>query len=226
MQAEQRIRHDHHRDFETESETSRRSKHTMSLEDGCSIHEEGKAGFNKARSVHRRRCGMTRKVIGRLDSVQKILNPPPSRPLPPDPPSSSSARIDRAANILPPLRPVSPLAFVDYDDNASARPAPGWRKLGHEALNMRANEDAMRGLSYSETATTPPTPTPHRLNVEKRGGVSRPSEDAPRGSSHSETLAVLRHPNHAQQEPHVSYASEDTMRRRQRIRLVTKEDEA
>lgn len=44
---------------------------------------------------------------------------------------------------------------------------------------MRANEDAMRGLSYSETATTPPTPTPHRLNAEK-GAVSLALVKTPR----------------------------------------------
>lgn len=85
----------------------------------------------------------------------------------------------------------------------------------------------MRVLSYDKTANTPPIPPPHRFNVGKRVGIPRLSEGALRGLLHSETVATLRHPNHAQQEPHVSYASEDTMRRRrQQIRLVTEEDEA
>lgn len=230
MPTEQRIRHDRHRNVEIDSEKPRSVKHSMSLEDARSIHEEGKAEFNKTRSRstgHRRRCG-TREVIGRLDSVQRNLNPPRSRPLPPNPPSSSSARIGRTAHNLSPLRPVSPLTSVNYDDDASTRPSPlRWRKRGQEALNSRTNEDAIRGLSYDETANTPPIPPPHRFNVGKRVGISRTSEDAPRGPSHSETLATLRHSNHTQQEPHVSYASGDTMRgRRQQIRLVAEEDEA
>lgn len=229
MPTEQRIRHDRHRNVEIDSENSRSIKHSMSLEDARSIQEEGKVEFNKARSRstgHRRRCG-TREVIGGLDSVQKNLNPPSSRPLPPNPPSSSSARIGRTAHNLPPLQPISPLTFVNYDDDASTRPSLRWRKRGQEALNSRTNEDAMRGLSYHETANTPPIAPPRRFNEGKRVGISRPNEDAPRGPSHSETLATLRHPKHAQQEPHVSYASEDTMRRRrQQIRLVAEEDEA
>lgn len=245
MPTEQRIRHDRHRNVKSDSGNPRSVKHSMSLEDTRSINEEGKAEFNKARSRstgHRRRCG-TGEDIGRLDSVQKNLNPPPSRPFPPNLLSSLLARISRTAHTLPPPRPVSPLTFVNYDDGASACPSPlRWRKKGQEVLNSRTNEDAMRVLSYhetantppispphryDETANTPPIPPPHLFNVGKRVGILRLSEGALRGLSHSETLATLRHPNHAQQEPHVSYASEDTVRRRrQQIRLVTEEDEA
>lgn len=116
---------DRHRNFETDSGNPRSVRHTLSFEDARSIHEEGKAEFNKARSRstgNRRRCGMAREVIGRLDSMQRSLNPPPPRPLPPTPPTSSSARIGRTDHTLPPLRPVSPLTFVDYDHDGSALP--------------------------------------------------------------------------------------------------------
>lgn len=230
MPTEQRIRHDRHRNVKSDSGNPRSVKHSMSLEDTRSINEEGKAESNKARSRstgHRRRCG-TGEVIGRLDSVQRNLNPPLPRPFPPNILSSLLARIGRAAHTLSPPRPVSPLTFVNYDDDAFACPSPlRWRKKGQEVLNSRTNEDAMRVLSYDETANTPPIPPPHLFNVGKRVGIPRLSEGALRGLSHSETLAMLRHPNHAQQEPHVSYASEGTMRRRrQQIRLVTEEDEA
>ena len=258
MPTEQRIRHDRHRNVESDSGNPSSFKYSMSLEDARSIHEEGKAEFKNARSRstgHRRRCG-TRDVIRRFDSVQRNLSPPPSRPLPPNLPLSSSACIGRTTHTLPPLRPVSPLTFVNYDDDASACPSPlRWRKQGQEALNSRTNENAIRGISYNETANTttissphqydeisntlpippphrydktantPPIPLAHRFNVGNRVGIPRLSEDALRGLSHRETLATLRHPNHAQQEPHVSYASEDTTRRRrQQIRLVTEED--
>lgn len=268
MKTGQRTHQDGHRHPEAGSENPRCVKRTMSLEETRSIHDEGKAEFNKARSGstgNRRKCGITREVIGRFESVQRTLNPSPSRPFPPDPPSSSSASTSRTAQILPPLRPASLLTLVDYDDDSPARTAPLRRRhnQGQEARRYRTNDDAMRRLSYEETATTPyiplphwvsvknkagiygtnddamrrlsygetaatpPIPPHHRVSVKKKAGIPRPSEDAQRGSSHSETLAPLRRPTHTEQEPRALHTSDDTVRRRrQQIRLVTKEDGA
>lgn len=232
MKPKQRTHHDGHRHPEPNTEHPHSVKRNMSLQESRSIHEEGKAEFNKARSRstgNRRRCGMTREVIGSLENVQRTLNPTPSRPLPPTQPSSSSASISRTAHTLPPLRHASPLTLVDHDDDACAHPGPLCRRLNQEreAHNYRTNEDAMRRLSCGETATTPPIPPPHRVSVRKKAGIPRPGEDADRRSSHSETLAPLRRPTHTEQEPRVSHANDDTVRRwRQQIRLVTEEDGA
>lgn len=254
MKTGQRTHLDDHRHSEADSENPRRVKLTMSLEEARSIHGEGNAEF---------KCGITREVIGRFERVLRTLNPSLSRPLPPDPPSSSSASTSRTAHTLLPLRPASLLTLVDYDDDSSARTAPLRRRQsqGQEGRNYETNNDAMRRLSYGETATTPPispphlvsvkkkagiygtnddamrrlsygetaaTPPispPHRVSVKKKAGIPRPSEDAQRGSSHSETLAPLRRPTHREQELRASHTKDHTeRRRRQKIRLVTKED--
>lgn len=173
MKSGQRTHHDGHRHPEADSENPRRLKRTMSIEETRSSHEEGKAEFNNARSGstrNRRRCGITREVIGRYESVKRTLNPPPSRLLPPDPPSSSASN-SGTAHTLPPLRPASPLTLVDYDDDVSARTALLRRQQnqGQKARNYGTNDDAMRRISYGETAITPPIPSPH----EKEGRYLR-----------------------------------------------------
>lgn len=166
----------------------------MSLEETRSIHEEGKAEFNKARSGskrNRRKCGITREVIGRFESVKRSLNPSPSRLLPPDPPSSS-ASTSRTAHVLPPLRPASPLTLVDYDDDFDARTAPLRRRQnqGQKARNYGTNDDAMRKIVYGETAITPPIPSPHRGGVKKSAGIYGTNDDAMRRLPYGETAST------------------------------------
>lgn len=181
MRPKQWSHHDGHRHPESDNENLRSVQRTMSLKEIRSIHEEGKAESNKARSEstrNRRRCGMTSEVNTRLENVRRALNPPPSRPLPPIPPSSSSANISRTAHTLPPLRPASPLTLVDYEDDASARPASLRRRLNQGQEVQITEPRCMKRLSCSETALTPPIPPPHRVSVEKKAGIPRPSEDA------------------------------------------------
>ena len=220
MKTGQRTHLDDHRHSEADSENPRRVELTMSLEETRSIHGEGNAEF---------KCGITREVTGRFERGQRTLNPSLSRPLPPDPPSSSSASASRTAHTLPPLRPASLLTLLDYDDDSSARPiSPPHRvSVKKKAGIYGTNDDAMRRLSYGETAATPPISPPHRVSVKKKAGIPRPSEDAQRGSSHSETLAPLRRAAHTEQELRASHTKDHTeRRRRQQIRLVTKEDDS
>lgn len=194
MKTGQRTHHDGHRHTKADTENPRRVKRAISLEDTRSIHEEGKAEFNKARSGstgNRRKWGITREVIGRFESVKRTLNPSPSRLLPLDPPSSS-ASTSRKAHTLPPLRPASPLTLVDYDDDFSARTIP-LRRLqnqGQKARNYGTNDDVMRRISYGETAITPPIPSPHRVSVKKQGGIYGTNDDAMRRLSYGETAAT------------------------------------
>lgn len=218
MRPKQKTHHDGHRHPEADNENLRSVKRTMSLKEIRSIHEEGKAEFNKARSEstrNRRRCGMSFEVNTRLENVRRALNPPPSRPLPPTPPSSS-ASISRTAHTLPPLRPVSPLTLVDYEDDASARPDSVRRRSNQGQEAQITEPRCMKRLSCSKTALTPPIPPPHRVSVEKKAGIPRPSEDA--------IIARRNSRSASEQELRVSHASDDTFRRRrQQIKLVTKD---
>lgn len=170
MKTGQRSHHDGQQHPEVDSENPRRIKRTMSLVETRSIHKEGIAEFNKARSGstgNRRRCGITREVIGRFESVQRKFSPSPSRLLQPDSLSSSSSSNSRTDHVLPPLRPASPLTLIDYDDDFSARTAPLRRRQnkGQEARDYGTNDDAMRRLSYGEMATAPLISPPHRGSV-------------------------------------------------------------
>lgn len=73
MRPKQRTHHDGHRHPEADNENLRSVKRTMSLKEIRSIHEEGKAEFNKARSES---------TNTRLENVRRALNPPPVKASP------------------------------------------------------------------------------------------------------------------------------------------------